>query len=49
MTVLSCLTIGAAFAIAVGLLVVAGLLIGWTLPSWLERRRGKGAPPRRRD
>jgi hypothetical protein len=49
MTLLSCLTIGATFAIAVSLLVGAGLLIGWILPGLIQRRRGKDAPPRRRD
>jgi hypothetical protein len=48
MTILSCLAIGTAFAIAVALLVGAGILIGWTLPSWIGRRRGKDDPPRRK-
>lgn len=50
MTVLSCLGIGIAFAVAVGLLVLAGVLIGWVIPAILERsREGRGAPPTHRD
>ncbi len=47
MTVLSCLGIGLAFAIAVGLLVFAGFMLGWVIPAVIERgreRRG-GLPP----
>ena len=39
MTALSCLGIGLAFAIAVGLLVFAGVLLGWIVPGLIERRR----------
>jgi hypothetical protein len=39
MTLLSCLAIGVAFLIAVGLLTFAGVLLGWLLPGWLERLR----------
>jgi len=49
MTVLSCLAIGFAFLIAVGLLVFAGTLIGWVIPRLLERSRrkeGRGGPNR---
>ena len=47
MTFVSCLAIGLAFAIAVSLLVLAGVLIGWNLPrllAWLRARTGPGAP-----
>jgi len=45
-TVLSCLAIGLAFIVAVGLLVFAGVMLGWVLPALIERsRRAKGAPP----
>ena len=52
MTVLSCLAIGVAFLIALGLLTFAGVLLGWLLPGWLDRmrarfgrrNRSKGAP-----
>jgi flagellar biosynthesis protein FliR len=44
-TFLSCLAIGLAFAIAVGLLVLAGILLGWLLPHWIERfRKGRSGP-----
>jgi hypothetical protein len=50
MTALSCLGIGLAFAIAVGLLVFAGLLLGWVIPGIIERaRERRGAPPPNRD
>ena len=39
MTALSCLGLGIAFAIAVGLLVFAGIAIGWILPTLIERSR----------
>ncbi|HEY6928289.1 MAG TPA: hypothetical protein VJA66_01315 [Thermoanaerobaculia bacterium] len=39
MTFLSCLAIGIAFALAVGLLVLAGVLLGWALPAAIERSR----------
>jgi hypothetical protein len=46
MTALSCFAIGLAFAIAVGLLVFAGVLLGWILPGLIERRRSsRGDPP----
>ena len=47
MTFLSCLAIGIAFAVAVGLLVLAGVLLGWALPAAIERSRrlrGQGSP-----
>jgi hypothetical protein len=37
MTALSCLALGFGFAVAVGLLVFAGVVIGWSIP---HRRRG---------
>jgi hypothetical protein len=42
MTFLSCLGIGIAFAIAVALLVLAGVLLGWALPAAIARSRGTG-------
>ena len=46
----SCLAIGVAFVVAVGLLVLAGVLLGWILPELIERaRHRRGAPPSRRD
>ncbi len=39
MTVLSCLAIGLAFLIAVGLLIFAGVVIGWLIPRMVERSR----------
>lgn len=47
MTVLSCLTIGVAFALAVALLLLAGVLLGWVIPALIERRRAlrRGLPP----
>jgi hypothetical protein len=49
MTALSCLAIGLAFLLAVGLLVIAGFFLGWVLPErWRrareERRRAEGDP-----
>jgi hypothetical protein len=47
MTVLSCVAIGIAFLLAVGLLVFAGVLLGWYLPALIDRarrRRGEGPP-----
>ena len=41
MTLLSCLALGLAFAIALGLLTLAGVLLGWLLPGWLERFRAR--------
>ncbi|HEU5251661.1 MAG TPA: hypothetical protein VFW15_16875 [Thermoanaerobaculia bacterium] len=49
MTVLSCLALGIAFVIAVGLLVFAGILLGWTLPSLIERARAARRAGRRSD
>ena len=50
MTALSCLGIGIAFVAAVGLLVLAGILIGWVIPAIIERsRERRGAPPPNRD
>jgi hypothetical protein len=49
MTFFSCLAIGLAFVIAVGLLVFAGVLLGWVLPAIIERRRAaRGGPPANR-
>jgi hypothetical protein len=45
MTVVSCLVLGLALLIAVGLLVLAGVGIGWILSVLLARRR----PPKDRD
>ncbi|HEX9303721.1 MAG TPA: hypothetical protein VGA31_04635 [Thermoanaerobaculia bacterium] len=46
MTALSCLGIGIAFAIAVGLLVLAGVLLSWVLPALVERwRAARNVPP----
>lgn len=46
MTALSCVAIGIAFLLAVGLLVLAGVLLGWVIPALIERSRGrKDAPP----
>ncbi|HEX5134743.1 MAG TPA: hypothetical protein VFW81_05070 [Thermoanaerobaculia bacterium] len=39
MTALSCLALGVAFVVAVGLLVFAGILIGWIVPALIERFR----------
>jgi len=44
MTAVSCVVLGAALAAAVGLLVFAGVVIGWLLPASLGRRRRR---PRR--
>jgi hypothetical protein len=41
---LSCLAIGLAFLVAVGLLVFAGVLLGWCVPAAVARARG-AAPP----
>jgi hypothetical protein len=46
MTFLSCLAIGLAFAIAVGLLTFAGVLLGWLAPRWIERIRAGRSGPR---
>ncbi len=46
MTALSCVAIGVAFLVAVGLLVFAGVLAGWVIPALIERARArKGDPP----
>ena len=45
MTAVSCVLIGLAFLIAVGLLVVAGVGLGWLLPALLKR----GKSPKDRD
>jgi len=46
MTAISCVAIGIAFLLAVALLVLAGVLLGWVIPALIERRRrGRGAPP----
>jgi hypothetical protein len=46
MTALSCLAIGAAFLAAVGLLLLAGFLLGWVIPAILERSKSpKNGPP----
>ena len=45
MTALSCLGIGIAFLIAVALLILAGVLLAWILPTIIERwrtRRDRG-------
>ncbi len=50
MTALSCLGIGVAFVVAVGLLAFAGFLLGWVIPASIERaRERRGAPPPSRD
>jgi len=46
MTLLSCLALGLAFVIAVGLLTLAGILLGWFAPKWIERLRAGGPRPR---
>jgi hypothetical protein len=40
-TLLSCFAIGLGFAIAIGLLVFAGVVIGWLIP---HRRRPRKSP-----
>jgi hypothetical protein len=46
MTALSCLGIGIAFLIAVALLVLAGVLLAWFLPTVIERwRTRRDRPP----
>lgn len=45
MTALSCLGIGIAFVIAVGLLVLAGVLLSWVLPALIDRWRARKVPP----
>ena len=50
MTALSCVAIGVAFLVAVGLLVFAGVLLGWVIPALIERARERGGvPPPSRD
>ena len=39
MTALSCLALGIAFVVAVALLVLAGVLLGWIVPTLIERSR----------
>jgi hypothetical protein len=39
MTAVSCFALGIAFVIAVGLLVLAGILLGWVVPALIERSR----------
>jgi hypothetical protein len=49
MTLLSCLGIGIAFVIAVALLVLAGVLLGWLVPTIVERWRARrDRPPNKR-
>jgi hypothetical protein len=47
MTALSCLALGIAFLIAVVLLVLAGILLGWVVPSLIERSRAARDAARR--
>ena len=50
MTALSCVGIGIAFLLAVGLLALAGFLIGWVIPAlWERSRAARGDPPRNTD
>jgi hypothetical protein len=50
MTALSCVALGVAFLVAVALLVLAGVLLGWVIPALIERARAeRGAPPPNRD
>jgi hypothetical protein len=46
-TALSCLALGLAFVVAVGLLVFAGILLGWIVPSLIERSRAARDAARR--
>ena len=50
MTLLSCLALGLALAMAVVLLILAGVLLGWLAPRWIDRLRGRrsgsGSPDR---
>jgi hypothetical protein len=39
MTFLSCVAVGVAFLLAVGLLVFAGVLLGWYIPALIEQAR----------
>jgi hypothetical protein len=50
MTLLSCLAIGVAFVLALALLIIAGVLLGWVLPRLVERWRAErgGRPPHAR-
>ena len=49
MTALSCLGIGIAFLIAVGLLIFAGVLLAWFVPNLIERwRTRRDRPPNTR-
>jgi hypothetical protein len=47
MTALSCLGIGIAFLVAVALLALAGVLLGWVLPAVIERAKARkdAVPP----
>jgi hypothetical protein len=51
MTFLSCLAIGVAFLLAVGLLLFVAVMLGWYLPEMIDRARSKdpfahlGPPP----
>jgi len=49
MTALSCFALGIAFLVAVALLVLAGVLIGWVIPALIERAREekRARPPNR--
>ncbi|HEX9690388.1 MAG TPA: hypothetical protein VGB47_15075 [Thermoanaerobaculia bacterium] len=49
MTALSCLALGIAFVIAVALLIFAGILLAWVVPSLIERARASRSAPRRND
>jgi hypothetical protein len=44
MTAVSCLAIGFGFLVAVALLVLAGVLIGFLIPGRLSRRRRRRPP-----
>lgn len=41
MTAVSCIFIGLAFLIAVGLLIVAGVGLGWLMTALLARRKAR--------
>jgi hypothetical protein len=45
MTAVSCFAIGLGFVIAVGLLVFAGIVIGWLIPHPRRRRLKPREPP----
>jgi hypothetical protein len=46
-TALSCLALGIAFVVAVALLILAGILLGWILPLLIERSRAARDAARR--